>query len=344
MSWGGVAAPPDGSSIYSTSPDGVAHLAPTTPHGRSVFALVGNPNCGKTTLFNALTGLRQKVGNYPGVTVERKEGTVNLPASHSEPGEPEHARHAVALVDLPGLYSLTPHSPDERIARDVLMGYRNDSPRPQAIINVVDASNLERNLYLTSQLLDLGLPVLVVLTMTDTAEEHGVRVEAGAMQKVLGVSVCAVVASRRTGFAELYGRDGGLADTSPAAPAPLDATGPCRAGGRGDGGPAAPPARPSRTQCVQRGDLAAWTARRQRDRPHRALVSRDSCASDRRPRDTRRCGCRCRSFDRRSALCRCRTRRRPIDAPCRPAQAIAFRTPGPGLPAPRLGLRDLSCA
>ena len=160
-----------------------------SPSRRPIIALVGNPNSGKTTLFNSLTGMRQKVGNYPGVTVERKEGSVSLPD-----GSP------LALIDLPGLYSLTPHSPDERIARDVLLGYRTDTPRPDAILNVVDASNLERNLYLTSQLMDLGLPVVVALTMTDTAREHGIAVDAAALERELGVPVRVVVASRRVGM------------------------------------------------------------------------------------------------------------------------------------------------
>src|SRR5205823_180381 len=125
----------------------------TTERTLSV-AIVGNPNSGKTTLFNALTGLRQKVGNYPGVTVEKKEGSLDLPDGRT-----------ARLLDLPGLYSLTPHSPDEIIAREVLMGLRADTPRPDVILNVVDASNLQRNLYLTSQLLDLGVPVVIVLTM-----------------------------------------------------------------------------------------------------------------------------------------------------------------------------------
>ncbi|MEI6432890.1 MAG: FeoB small GTPase domain-containing protein, partial [bacterium] len=158
-----------------------------------IFALVGNPNCGKTTLFNALTGLRQKVGNYPGVTVEHKQGVVALPQGET-----------VTLIDLPGLYSLTPHSPDERIARDVLLGYLPGTPRPNAIVNVVDASNLERNLYLTSQLMDLGLPILVVLTMGDTAAQQGIYVDAATLEKELGVPARAVVASRRSGWTELY--------------------------------------------------------------------------------------------------------------------------------------------
>ena len=96
------------------------------------FAVVGNPNCGKTTLFNALTGLKQKVGNYPGVTVERKEGSVRS----------QSTGQSVTLIDLPGLYSLTPRSPDETIARNVLLGRRGDEPQPDGIVNVVDASNL----------------------------------------------------------------------------------------------------------------------------------------------------------------------------------------------------------
>ena len=155
-------------------------------------ALVGNPNCGKTTLFNALTGLRQKVGNYAGVTVEKKEGRIVLPGGRS-----------ARLLDLPGLYSLTPHSPDEVIAREVLLGLRDDTPRPDVILNVVDASNLERNLYITSQLLDIGLPVVVVLTMTDTLEQDGTTLHLNILEQNLGVPVCAVVASRKRGLNEL---------------------------------------------------------------------------------------------------------------------------------------------
>ncbi len=154
-----------------------------------LYALVGNPNCGKTTVFNALTGLRQKVGNYPGVTVEKKEGRLRLPDGH-----------AARLIDLPGLYSLTPRSPDEAIARDVLLGHRTDVAQPQGIIHVVDASNLERNLYLSFQLLELGLPTVVVLTMTDLAEKSGQTVDVDALSRSLGVPVVPVVAARRLGL------------------------------------------------------------------------------------------------------------------------------------------------
>ncbi len=157
-----------------------------------LFALVGNPNCGKTTVFNALTGLRQKVGNYPGVTVEKKEGRLQFAdGTHSQ------------LIDLPGLYSLTPRSPDEAIARDVLMGHRTDVTQPVGIVHVVDASNLERNLYLTSQLLDLGLPTVIALTMTDIAARTGQTVDAAALEKRLGVPVKVVIADEKLGLNEL---------------------------------------------------------------------------------------------------------------------------------------------
>jgi ferrous iron transport protein B len=164
----------------------------TPPEARNkpfVVALVGNPNCGKTTLFNALTGLRQKVGNFPGVTVEKKEGRLVLPGGGT-----------AVLLDLPGLYSLTPHSPDEVIAREVLLGLRGDTPRPDLILNVVDASNLERNLYLTSQLLDIGLPTAVVLTMTDEVERAGAAVEPARLAEAIGIPVFAVAARKGTGL------------------------------------------------------------------------------------------------------------------------------------------------
>ena len=160
--------------------------------GDLAVALVGNPNSGKTTLFNALTGMRQKVGNYPGVTVEKKEGKASLPNGHS-----------ALLIDLPGLYSLTPHSPDEVIAREVLLGLRDDTRQPDIILNVVDASNLERNLYLTSQLLDIGLPIVIALTMTDSAAKEGVTVQADILSKALKAPVIVIVASKKIGLPEL---------------------------------------------------------------------------------------------------------------------------------------------
>jgi ferrous iron transport protein B len=157
-----------------------------------VYALVGNPNCGKTTLFNALTGLRQKVGNYPGVTIERKEGDC-------------FSQHGVRLklIDLPGSYSLNARSPDEAILRDVLLGRRSDTPRPQRIICVVDASNLERNLYLFTQVVELGLPVILVLNMIDVAESGGLRIDVPKLSERFGVPVVPMVASRKQGLVEL---------------------------------------------------------------------------------------------------------------------------------------------
>jgi ferrous iron transport protein B len=157
-----------------------------------VYAMVGNPNCGKTTLFNALTGLRQKVGNYPGVTVEKKVGT-----AYSQHGRP------IQIIDLPGAYSLAARSPDEAVLRDVLLGRREDTPQPDRIVCVVDASNLERNLYLVHQILDLGRPVIVVLNMMDMAAAAGVQIDAQALERTLGVPVIPCEAVRGKGLLEL---------------------------------------------------------------------------------------------------------------------------------------------
>ncbi|MFI5335669.1 MAG: ferrous iron transport protein B [Opitutales bacterium] len=157
-----------------------------------VYAMVGNPNCGKTTLFNALTGLRQKVGNYPGVTVEKKVGEM-----FSQHGRP------IRIIDLPGAYSLAARSPDEAVLRDVLLGRREDTPQPDRIICVVDASNLERNLYLVHQILDLGRPVIVALNMMDVAAQAGIRLEPGALERALGVPVIPCEAVRGKGLVEL---------------------------------------------------------------------------------------------------------------------------------------------
>lgn len=165
----------------------------TVPRDVHTIALVGNPNSGKTTLFNALTGLRQKVGNYPGVTVEKKEGTFTF--SHG---------HKARVIDLPGLYSLTPRSPDEAIARDVLLGRREDTPAPDLVLNIVDATNLERNLYATRQLIELGLPVIVVLTMTDLLMRDGKQIDVDRLSERLGVPVCEVAAHKKLGLDRLH--------------------------------------------------------------------------------------------------------------------------------------------
>lgn len=156
------------------------------------IAIVGNPNSGKTALFNALTGLRQKVANYPGVTVEKKEGRVVL----------EDGRE-VFLLDLPGAYSLAPHSPDEKIATDVLLGRLDHTPPPDTVICVVDASNLERNLYLISQIIDCALPIVIALNMVDVAEQEGIIVNPQKLAAALGVKVIPTVAIKGIGILEL---------------------------------------------------------------------------------------------------------------------------------------------
>ncbi len=157
-----------------------------------VYALVGNPNCGKSTLFNALTGLKQKVGNYPGVTVEKKIGT-----AYSQHGTP------ITVVDLPGSYSLAARSPDEAVTRDVLLGRRADTPQPDRILCVVDATNLERNLYLVHQILDLGRPVILVLNMMDLAAAAGAEIKLDKLEAELGIPVIACEAVNGRGVIDL---------------------------------------------------------------------------------------------------------------------------------------------
>ena len=127
------------------------------------IALAGNPNSGKTTLFNALTGSNQFVGNWPGVTVEKKEGRLRF-------------REGVTVTDLPGIYSLSPYTPEEVVARRYLA-----EERPDAILNIVDGTNLERNLYLTTQLTELGIPVVVAVNMMDAVEKSGDRIDSAAL-------------------------------------------------------------------------------------------------------------------------------------------------------------------
>jgi ferrous iron transport protein B len=161
------------------------------PPGRFTAALLGNPNTGKTTLFNALSGLNQRVGNYPGVTVETKKGSMVC------------AGRPCTLIDLPGTYSLSPRSPDEMVAVDVILGRQAGEPRPDVLVCIVDASNLERNLYLTSQALEVGVPVVVALNMTDVAAAHGVRIDVPRLAEGLGVPVVPIQANKKRGLDEL---------------------------------------------------------------------------------------------------------------------------------------------
>src|SRR6188474_376013 len=146
------------------------------------IALAGNPNAGKTTLFNSLTGLNQKVANYPGVTVERKEGIWDL------------GDRSATLIDLPGLYSLDATSLDEQIARDVITGKVESVPRPDVIVSVVDATNLERNLYLATQLFEFGIPVVVALTMIDVFEKQKHEIDVEMLATLLKTPVVPVTA------------------------------------------------------------------------------------------------------------------------------------------------------
>src|SRR5688500_8048378 len=156
------------------------------------IALAGNPNSGKTTIFNALTGLRQKTANYPGVTVEKKTGRCKL-----------NDGSWVDVIDLPGTYSLVSRSPDERVAMEVLRGLRKDTPPPDVVVVVVDASNLQRNLYLVSQLIELGRPLVVALNMVDIAHRRDIHVSAEKLQEKLGVPIVEVIGHKGRGIPEL---------------------------------------------------------------------------------------------------------------------------------------------
>jgi ferrous iron transport protein B len=175
------------------------------PAAKVTVALVGNPNAGKSTLFNALSGLRQHVGNYPGVTVEMSKGRF------------AHAGTEFELIDLPGTYSLAPRSPDEMVAVDLLLGRRPEEPRPDVILSIVDASNLDRHLYLTTQLMELGVPVVVAANMVDVAEAQGVKLDAAALARRLGVRVVPIQAHRGIGLDAL--RDALQSATGDKAPA-----------------------------------------------------------------------------------------------------------------------------
>lgn len=148
------------------------------------IALAGNPNCGKTTLFNALTGSNQFVGNWPGVTVERKEGKLK---GHKN----------VIVTDLPGIYSLSPYTLEEVVARNYLI-----NERPDVILNIIDGTNLERNLYLTTQLTELGIPVVAAINMMDVVEKNGDKINTDKLEKDLGIKICKISALRETGINE----------------------------------------------------------------------------------------------------------------------------------------------
>lgn len=148
------------------------------------IALAGNPNCGKTTLFNALTGSNQFVGNWPGVTVEKKEGKLK---GHKN----------VTIMDLPGIYSLSPYTLEEVVARNYLV-----NERPDVILNIVDGTNIERNLYLTTQLTELGIPVVMAVNMMDVVEKNGDKIDTARLEKELGVTVCSISALKGTGVTE----------------------------------------------------------------------------------------------------------------------------------------------
>lgn len=153
---------------------------------RITIALAGNPNSGKTTVFNNLTGARQHVGNYAGVTVEKKEGTI------------KYQDYEIKVIDLPGTYSLTAYSPDEVVARNVII-----EEKPDLVVNVVDASNLERNLYLTTQLLELDVPVILALNMFDVAEKAGIHIDCDLLSQLLGIPIVRTVGTKNLGTVEL---------------------------------------------------------------------------------------------------------------------------------------------
>ena len=151
------------------------------------IALAGNPNCGKTTLFNALTGSNQYVGNWPGVTVEKRSGVYK----NKNVGEAD-------IIDLPGIYSLSPYSPEEVVSRNFIL----DS-KPDCVINVIDGTNLERNLYMTTQIMEMDVPVVIAINMIDTVRKNGMDIDCKMLQEKLGVPVVAVSALRRENLDDL---------------------------------------------------------------------------------------------------------------------------------------------
>lgn len=182
--------------------------SPLTAARPLTVVLTGNPNTGKSTLFNALTGGKARIGNFPGVTVEKKVGRF------------QHAGRHLTVIDLPGTYSLSPRSSDEMVSVDVLLGLQKDVPQPDVVVCILDATNLERNLYLVSQIRDLGLPMVLVLNMWDLVAKRGLRIDLEGLKRNLGVTVVTTAAHRRQGVEQVRqaivaAADGGA--TSPAA-------------------------------------------------------------------------------------------------------------------------------
>ena len=163
------------------------------------IALAGNPNCGKTTLFNGLTGSNQFVGNWPGVTVEKKEGKLK---GHKD----------VTIMDLPGIYSLSPYTLEEVVARNYLI-----NERPDAIINIVDGTNIERNLYLSTQIMELGIPVIMAVNMMDVVEKSGDKIHIDKLSKKLGCPVVEISALKNKGVKEMAEKAVDLAKNKSAA-------------------------------------------------------------------------------------------------------------------------------
>ena len=179
---GHIPHPGHGESGHPTMRTAGPELAPGAP---LTFALAGNQNCGKTTLFNQLTGSNQHVGNFPGVTVDRKDGQIR---KHPE----------ATVVDLPGIYSLSPYSNEEIVTRDFLL-----KGKPDGIINIVDATNIERNLYLTMQLIDLNIPMVLALNMMDEMRANGNSISVNQLEARLGIPVVPISAAKNEGIDEL---------------------------------------------------------------------------------------------------------------------------------------------
>lgn len=178
------------------------------PTSTLTVALVGNPNAGKSTLFNALSGLRQHTGNYPGVTVEMKKSQCQI------------GKVILDLIDLPGTYSLAPRSPDEMVSVDLLLGRMKEEKQPDVIVSVVDASNLDRHLYLTTQLMSIGKPVILAINMIDVATSRGIKIDAAKLSESTGLPVVMLQANQGTGIEELKSTIINSIQTFPKIPGP----------------------------------------------------------------------------------------------------------------------------